>query len=81
MYWPQVGLPHTVAQQLLNKQMLEVERRLLPQNHTRSVDAARILNIPFSCAHTPADNHVYSYLRKLFEKRETKESEKTSWRS
>ncbi|MCX5710472.1 MAG: NGG1p interacting factor NIF3 [Candidatus Omnitrophica bacterium] len=64
-----MGVPVKVAQELLDERMREVERRVLPQNHTRPVDTARLLDMPFMCAHTPADNHVYSYLRKLMESR------------
>jgi putative NIF3 family GTP cyclohydrolase 1 type 2 len=64
----QAGVDEKVAQKLLNERMNEVERRILPQNHSRSVDAARLLDMPFMCMHTPADNHVYQFLKKLIEK-------------
>jgi putative NIF3 family GTP cyclohydrolase 1 type 2 len=32
----------------------------------RAVDAAQLLNLPFICLHTPADNHVYRFLQGLF---------------
>jgi len=35
-------------------------------NHLRSVDFARVLDIPFMNIHTPADNCVNKYLSKLF---------------
>lgn len=60
------GLPRKVAQGLLEERKFEVERRVLPQNHTRSVDAARLLDMPFMCIHTPADNHVYQFISALF---------------
>ncbi len=60
------GVARESAVKLVQERMFEVERRVLPQNHTRPVDAARLLNIPFMNAHTPADNHVYSYLNKIF---------------
>jgi putative NIF3 family GTP cyclohydrolase 1 type 2 len=47
----------------------EVERKLMPANHTRAVDAARLLDIPFLCFHTPADNMVASYLQRLFDEK------------
>jgi putative NIF3 family GTP cyclohydrolase 1 type 2 len=40
----------------------------MPVNHTRPVDAARLLDIPYLCLHTPADNMVASYLQGLFDK-------------
>jgi len=62
----QAGVDKDTAAQLLEERMREVERGVLPQNHTRPVDAARLLNMPFICAHTPADNHVYRFLESLF---------------
>jgi hypothetical protein len=47
----------------------EVERKLMPINHTRSVDAARMLDIPFICLHTPADNMVATFLQRTFDEK------------
>ncbi|HVP89869.1 MAG TPA: hypothetical protein VMS75_01505 [Terriglobales bacterium] len=60
------GVNVSVAEQLLDKRMGEVERRLLPVNHNRAVDAARLLGLPMMCVHTPADNCVTAYLTGLF---------------
>ena len=62
----QAGVAKRTAAKLLEVRMQEVQRRILPQNHTRPVDAARLLGIPFMCMHTPADNHVYRFLGTLF---------------
>lgn len=61
------GVNISVAEQLMEKRISEVQRRLLPINHTRAVDAARALGIPMMCIHTPADNCVTSYLKKTFD--------------
>ncbi len=68
-----VGVPITVAEGLLKERIKEVERRVLPGNHSRAVDAARLLNIPFMCIHTPADNHVASYLQKTYDDKKPEE--------
>lgn len=65
----QAGVAEKTAVKLVEARMLEVERRVLPQNHTRPVDAARLLNIPFMNMHTPADNHVYRYLEGIFKQK------------
>jgi len=65
----QAGVAQKTAARLLKERMAEVERRVLPQNHTRPVDAARLLNIPFMNMHTPADNHVYRYLEAIFKQK------------
>lgn len=62
------GVPINVAESQLSGRIKEVERSLMPMNHTRPVDAARLLDIPYVCLHTPADNMVVSYLQALFDK-------------
>jgi len=63
------GVPINIAEGLLEGRIKEVERRLSPANHTRAVDVARLLNIPFMCVHTPADNMVVDHLQKTFDKK------------
>ena len=62
------GITISVAEQLMGKRISEIERRLMPINHTRTVDVARVLGIPMMCIHTPADNCVTNLLKKTFEK-------------
>ena len=59
-----MGVPVNVAEGILKERIEEVGRRVLPLNHTRAVDAARLLEIAFICVHTPADNGVTQYLQK-----------------
>jgi putative NIF3 family GTP cyclohydrolase 1 type 2 len=63
------GVPINVAEDIMEERIGEVERRLMPVNHTRAVDAAKLLDIPFMCIHTPTDNAVASYLQKLFDEK------------
>ncbi|MBI5232776.1 MAG: NGG1p interacting factor NIF3 [Deltaproteobacteria bacterium] len=63
------GVPINVAEDIMEERISEVERRLISANHTRAVDAARLLDIPFMCIHTPSDNAVTSYLQKLFDEK------------
>jgi putative NIF3 family GTP cyclohydrolase 1 type 2 len=63
-----VGLEREVAQQLIDERMQEVARKVMPNNHMRSQDAARLLNMPFMCVHTPADNHAYNFIQCLMDK-------------
>ena len=64
-----LGIPLEVGKELLKERMGEVERAVAPANHLRSVDIARLLDFPFMCVHTPADNHVNNYLQKLFDRK------------
>jgi hypothetical protein len=62
------GVTLGVAEKLMDKRIDEVERRLMPANHNRTIDAARLLGLPFACIHTAADNCVTSFLTRLFER-------------
>ncbi len=64
------GVPINIAEDLMEGRAKEIERRLMPVNHSRAVDAARLLNIPFLCLHTPADNMVVTFLQKMFDEQE-----------
>jgi len=63
------GVPISVAEDLMEGRIKEVERKLMPANHTRAADAARLLGIPFLCLHTPSDNMVATYLQNAFEEK------------
>jgi len=63
------GVSINIAEGIMRERIGEVERGILPVNHTRSVDAARLLDIPFMCCHTPGDNCVTTYLTRLMEKK------------
>ncbi|MGD1075933.1 MAG: NGG1p interacting factor NIF3, partial [Thermodesulfovibrionales bacterium] len=63
------GISISTAEDLMEGRIKEVERKLMPVNHTRSVDAARILGIPFICLHTPADNMVATFLQRTFDEK------------
>jgi hypothetical protein len=63
------GVNAVKAEKLLEERIHKVSRSLLPVNHTRAVDTARLLDMPFMCCHTPADNHVVTFLQKLMDKK------------
>lgn len=63
------GVPINIAEGIMDERIREVERRLMPANHTRAVDAARLLDIPIMCVHTPTDNAVTEFLQRAFDER------------
>lgn len=63
------GVPINVAEGILSSRISEVKRGLMPLNHYRTIDAARLLDIPLMCVHTAADNLVTDYLQRLFDER------------
>ncbi|WP_418792224.1 NGG1p interacting factor NIF3 [Phosphitispora sp. TUW77] len=62
-----LGVPINVAQGIMSSRISEVRRGLLPLNHNKAVDAARMFEIPLMCVHTPADNMVTAFLQKAIE--------------
>ncbi len=70
-----VGINKKVAEGLINERKGEVKRKVLPANHMRSTDAARLLDFPFMCVHTPADNHVSHFIEELLDKEKPKKVE------
>ncbi|MDP1853965.1 MAG: NGG1p interacting factor NIF3 [Candidatus Omnitrophota bacterium] len=64
-----IGVPVGVSEGLTMERMREVERRVMPANHLRASDTARLLGVNFMCIHTPADNCVASYLQHLMDER------------
>ncbi|MCX8030672.1 MAG: NGG1p interacting factor NIF3 [Thermodesulfovibrionales bacterium] len=61
------GVPINIAEGLMESRIKEIERRIAPINHSKAVDVARLLRIPFICLHTPSDNMVANYLQKTFQ--------------
>jgi hypothetical protein len=59
-----VGVPINIAEALMEERIAEVKRAIMPLNHQRAIDAARLLDLPFMCVHSPADNLVSHYLEK-----------------
>ena len=66
--WNRFGVPINVGDTLIEKRAKEVMRRVMPYNHQRALDAAKLLGYPFMSVHTPADNCVTAFLQNLFEK-------------
>lgn len=66
------GIAYEVAKVFMEKRIKEVDRRVSSGNHSRVVDAAKILGIPFMSAHTASDNFVCRYLQNLMNKRKPK---------
>jgi len=62
------GITVSVAEKLMEKRISEVERRLMPINHNRAVDIAKLLGLPLMCIHTPADNCVTNCLKNLIDR-------------
>jgi len=64
------GVPINVAEGLMGETMGEVRRKIGPINHYQSVDAARLLGIPFMCIHTVWDNMGWNFMQEIFENKQ-----------
>lgn len=56
------GVPENVAHALFETRKEAVHRQIGPLNHSRSVDAARLLNVPFMSIHTVWDNLGHNFM-------------------
>lgn len=61
------GVPIAQAEGVLEPRISEVARGISPVNHNRAVDGAKLLGFPFMCCHSPADNHVTTFLQNIFD--------------
>jgi len=65
----QYGVPINVAESLMKVRIEEVSRGVNPANHFKQTMAAENLNMNFMNVHTPADNAVATFLKKLIERK------------
>lgn len=63
------GVPINVAESLTESRSKEVDRKIMPSNHSRVADSARLLGIPLVSLHTATDNMVATYLQRLFDEK------------
>lgn len=63
-----MGVPISIAEHVMEARIQEVARRVAPINNTRATDAAKLLGFAFINTHTIADNCVWNYLQKKFDK-------------
>jgi len=62
------GVPINVAEGVTKPRISEVSRGISPINHNQAVDAAKLLDLPLMCVHTPCDNLAANYLEKEIKK-------------
>lgn len=61
------GVPVNVAHALFQERKGVVQRSINPLNHSRTSDAARLLDVPLMVLHTIWDNMGHDFMRKRFE--------------
>lgn len=63
------GVPVTTAEDILGPRMHEVMCASHSQNHAQTVDACRLLDMPFMCLHQPCDLLGQQYMQRLVDER------------
>ena len=63
------GVPVNVAHALLEQKKGEVKRKFSPLNHGQTIDAARLLNVPFLALHTIWDNLGNDFMKNYLSKK------------
>jgi hypothetical protein len=62
------GVPINVAEDILAPRIKEISRSVHPANFNQAVDAARLLDVPFMCLHSPCDILGQKFLQELMDK-------------
>ncbi|MGB4593946.1 MAG: NGG1p interacting factor NIF3 [Coriobacteriia bacterium] len=65
--WAAQGVPIAAADALIAPRAEEIRRRIMPVNHYRAIDAARVLGFASMSCHTPADNSVNRFVQEHIE--------------
>ncbi|MCX8007791.1 MAG: NGG1p interacting factor NIF3 [Coriobacteriia bacterium] len=68
--WAGAGVPIGVGDALIAGEAEKIRRRILPANHYRAVDAARVLGLASMSCHTPADNAVNRFVQRFLDEAE-----------
>jgi putative NIF3 family GTP cyclohydrolase 1 type 2 len=61
--WSKFGVSLAYGDSVLADRMSEIMRALHPRNNEQTVAAARLLELPYMCCHTPADNNVNRFVQ------------------
>ncbi|NHJ14696.1 MAG: NGG1p interacting factor NIF3 [Candidatus Thorarchaeota archaeon] len=61
-HWAKLGVPIAQAESAMAKRLKELHFDVKPGNFTQAIDVAKLLDMPFMCAHTPADSLGYQFL-------------------
>ena len=62
--WAEQGVGLGVADNLIAPRAAELRRQVMPVNHYRAIDAARLLGFASLSCHTPADNSVNAFVQR-----------------
>jgi putative NIF3 family GTP cyclohydrolase 1 type 2 len=61
--WRKFGVSIAYGDAVMADRMAEIMRALHPRNNEQTLAAARLLDLPYMCCHTPADNNVNKFVQ------------------
>ncbi len=61
--WRRFGVSVAYGDAVMTERMAEVMRAIHPRNNEQALAAARLVDLPFMCCHTPADNSVNAFVQ------------------
>ena len=61
--WHKFGVSLAYGDAVMDTRMKEIMRALHPRNNEQTIAAARLLDLPYMCCHTPADNNVNKFVQ------------------
>jgi len=61
--WHKFGVSLAYGDAVMSDRMKEIMRALHPRNNEQTIAAARLLDLPYMCCHTPADNNVNKFVQ------------------
>lgn len=64
----QAGVPVNITEKILASRIRDVSLSIDAGNLHRTMDTARLLDLPMICCHTVADNNAYQIIKKVVEK-------------
>lgn len=63
----QSGVPVNITEKVLASRVRDVSISIQSSNLHRTMDSARLLDLPLICCHTVADNHAYQVIKKILD--------------
>jgi putative NIF3 family GTP cyclohydrolase 1 type 2 len=61
--WRKFGVSIAYGDSVMSERMTEIMRAIHPRNNEQNITAARLLDLPYMCCHTPADNNVNAFVQ------------------
>jgi putative NIF3 family GTP cyclohydrolase 1 type 2 len=61
--WRKFGVSIAYGDSVMSERMTEIMRAIHPRNNEQNIAAARLLDLPYMCCHTPADNNVNAFVQ------------------